>query len=84
VADGVRLRADSYRMPFVDGTGGGDAFAAGYIAALLQGLGPEESLRMASAVGASCVRAIGTTAGVFTVAECTAFLRANALKIQRI
>jgi sugar/nucleoside kinase (ribokinase family) len=84
VADGLRLRADSYRMPFVDGTGGGDAFAAGYIAALLQGLGPEESLRMASAVGASCVRAIGTTAGVFTGEECATFLRGNALKIERI
>jgi sugar/nucleoside kinase (ribokinase family) len=84
VADNLRLRADSYRMPFVDGTGGGDAFAAGYIAALLRALGPEESLRMASAVGASCVRAIGTTAGVFTAEECTAFLRDNALKIERV
>jgi sugar/nucleoside kinase (ribokinase family) len=84
VTDGLRLRAESYRMPFVDGTGGGDAFAAGYMAALLKGLGPEESLRMASAVGASCVRAIGTTAGVFTGEECAAFLRENALKIGRI
>jgi sugar/nucleoside kinase (ribokinase family) len=84
VSDGLRLRADSYSMDFVDGTGGGDAFAAGWIAALLRGLGPEESLRMASAVGASCVRAIGTTAGVFTAEECTTFLSGNALKIQRL
>jgi sugar/nucleoside kinase (ribokinase family) len=84
VTEGLRLRADTYRMPFVDGTGGGDAFAAGYIAAMLKGLGPEESLRMASAVGASCVRAIGTTSGVFTGDECAAFLRENTLRIERI
>jgi sugar/nucleoside kinase (ribokinase family) len=84
VTDGLRLRANSYQMPFVDGTGGGDAFAAGYIAAILNGLGAEESLRMASAVGASCVRAIGTTSGVFTAEECANFLRDNTLKIRRI
>jgi sugar/nucleoside kinase (ribokinase family) len=84
VGDGVRLRAGAYSMPFVDGTGGGDAFAAGYVAGLLRGGGAEECLRIASAVGASCVRAIGTTAGVFTRDECEAFLRANSLPIERI
>ena len=39
---------------------------------------------MASAVGASCVRAIGTTAGVFTAEECAAFLKQNTLTIERI
>jgi sugar/nucleoside kinase (ribokinase family) len=84
VGDGLRLRAEAYAIPFVDGSGGGDAFAAGYIAGLLQALDPAECLRMASAVGASCVRAIGTTAGVFTAAECAAFLRDNPLKVERI
>jgi sugar/nucleoside kinase (ribokinase family) len=84
VGDGARLRAEAYRMPFVDGTGGGDAFAAGYIAGLLRGWGPEECLRIGSAVGASCVRAIGTTTGVFTKDECEAFLKANELAVTRI
>jgi sugar/nucleoside kinase (ribokinase family) len=84
VGEGVRLRAGAYRMNFVDGTGGGDAFAAGYIAGLLQGGGPEECLRVGSAVGASCVRAIGTTAGVFTREECEAFLLDNDLTIEHI
>jgi hypothetical protein len=30
------------------------------------------------------VRAIGTTAGVFTAEECAAFLRDNALKVERV
>jgi sugar/nucleoside kinase (ribokinase family) len=84
VADGLRLRAEAFPMPFVDGTGGGDAFAAGYIAGLLQGLPPEECLRTASAVGASCVRALGTTAGVFTAQECSSFLGDHPLKIDRL
>jgi sugar/nucleoside kinase (ribokinase family) len=82
VGEGVRLRADAFRVPFVDGSGGGDAFAAGYIAGLLRGLDEEGCLRLASAVGASCVRAIGTTTGVFTREECEAFLREHTLKIE--
>jgi sugar/nucleoside kinase (ribokinase family) len=84
VAEGVRLRADTYRVPFVDGTGGGDAFAAGYVAGLLRGLDAEGRLRLGSAVGASCVRAIGTTTGVFTRAELENFLHENPLRIERI
>jgi len=84
VGDGVRLRAESYRVPFVDGTGGGDAFAAGYIDGMLRGLDEEGCLRIGSAVGASCVRAIGTTTGVFTRPELEPFLRDNPLRIERI
>jgi sugar/nucleoside kinase (ribokinase family) len=84
VGDGVRLRAETYRVPFVDGTGGGDAFAAGYIDGMLRGLDEEGCLRIGSAVGASCVRAIGTTTGVFTRPELEAFLRDNPLRIEKI
>jgi sugar/nucleoside kinase (ribokinase family) len=84
VDDRRRLRAGVYPVPFVDGTGGGDAFAAGYVYGLLQGLDAEGCLRVASALGASCVRAVGTTAGVFTRAECEAFLRAHMLPIERV
>jgi sugar/nucleoside kinase (ribokinase family) len=84
VGDKLRLRAEAFPMTFVDGAGGGDAFAAGYIAGLLRKLEAAECLRMASAVGASCVRAIGTTTGVFTVSECDEFLRSSPLKIDRL
>ena len=80
----ARLRAEAYQVPFVDGSGGGDAFAAGYIAGLVRGLDAEGCLRLASALGASCVRAIGTTPGVFTRAECEQFLRENALPVKRL
>jgi sugar/nucleoside kinase (ribokinase family) len=84
VGQGVRLHAEAYRVAFVDGTGGGDAFAAGYVAGLLRGLDEAGCLRNGSAVGVSCVRAIGTTTGVFTRAELEAFLRENPLRIERI
>jgi sugar/nucleoside kinase (ribokinase family) len=84
VNDRGRLRAGIYSVPFVDGSGGGDAFDAGYICGLLNDWDAEECLRMASALGASCVRAIGTTPGVFTRPECEAFLREHTLRIERV
>jgi sugar/nucleoside kinase (ribokinase family) len=84
VQKGLRLRSGVFRVPYVDGSGGGDAFDAGYIVGLLRGLGPEDCLRYASALGASCVRAVGTTPGVFTREECEVFLRENELKIETI
>jgi sugar/nucleoside kinase (ribokinase family) len=84
VQDGLRLRAGVYSVPLVDASGGGDAFDAGFIYGLLHGLGAEDCLRVASALGASCVRAVGTTPGVFTHAECAAFLGEHSLQIERI
>jgi sugar/nucleoside kinase (ribokinase family) len=84
VNDRVRLRSGVYPMRYVDGSGGGDAFDAGYISGLLQELEADDCLRLASALGASCVRAIGTTPGVFTRRECEAFLREHTLPIKRL
>jgi sugar/nucleoside kinase (ribokinase family) len=84
VDDSVRLRAGAYSVPFVDGTGGGDAFDAGYICGMLDRLDVEGRLRLASALGASCVRAVGTTPGVFTRPECEEFLKTQSLRIERI
>jgi sugar/nucleoside kinase (ribokinase family) len=84
VNDRQRLRAGTYPTTFVDGSGGGDAFAAGYIDGLLRGLPAEDCLRVASALGASCVRAVGTTTGVFTRPECEDFLRRHTLPIERL
>src|SRR5439155_16299390 len=74
VNDKERLKAGVFPVPLVDASGGGDAFDAGYIYGLLHRLEAEDCLRVASALGASCVRAIGTTPGVFTKAECEEFL----------
>jgi sugar/nucleoside kinase (ribokinase family) len=84
VGERVRLLAGSYPVEFVDGSGGGDAFDAGYVYGLLHGMETEDCVRVASALGASCVRAIGTTTGVFTKGECEEFLRRHTLKIEAI
>jgi sugar/nucleoside kinase (ribokinase family) len=84
VGERLRLRAGAYPVEFVDGSGGGDAFDAGYVYGLLHGMGTEDCVRVASALGASCVRAIGTTTGVFTKDECEEFLRRHELKIEAL
>jgi sugar/nucleoside kinase (ribokinase family) len=80
----VKLLAGVYSIDFVDPSGGGDAFDAGFIYGLLKGMSAEDCLKVASALGASCVRAIGTTPGVFTEAECAAFIGKHVLKVERV
>jgi sugar/nucleoside kinase (ribokinase family) len=82
VSDQLRVRLGAYSVPFVDGSGGGDAFNAGYIAGLLEGRSELDCLTLASALGASCVRAVGTTAGVFTRAQAEEFIGRNELAIE--
>jgi sugar/nucleoside kinase (ribokinase family) len=82
VGPGVRLRAGAYPVRFVDGSGGGDAFDAGYICGILRGFDARGCLELASALGASCVRAIGTTPGVFTRAECELFMKEHELAVE--
>jgi sugar/nucleoside kinase (ribokinase family) len=84
VSERERLRAAAYAVPFVDGSGGGDAFAAGYILGLLRNEDAASCLRLGSAVGASCVRAIGTTTSVFSRAECDDFVRQHPLPVERL
>lgn len=82
VSDSLRVRLGTYPVAYLDGSGGGDAFDAGYIAGLLDGQSELDCLKLASAVGASCVRAVGTTAGVFTRAEADAFLGRHELAVE--
>jgi sugar/nucleoside kinase (ribokinase family) len=77
-----RLKAGVYPTQMVDGSGGGDAFDAGFIYGLLHGMSAEDCLRFASALGASCVRAVGTTTGVFTKAECEVFMQEHSLRVE--
>ncbi len=83
VSDEGRFQAESHRVPFIDGTGSGDAFVSGYILGLLRGTDTLDCVRLGSAMGASCVRSTGATTGVFNVAELTDFLAAHPLKITR-
>ena len=61
------LRIPPCPVDFVDGTGAGDAFDAGYISGLLAGLEPRDCLLRGAILGASCVRAVGATKSVFTM-----------------
>jgi len=82
VSDGLRVKLGIYPISFVDASGGGDAFNAGYIAGLLDGHSELECLKLASAVGASCVRSVGTTAGVFSRAEAEDFMRRHKISVE--
>lgn len=74
-----RFRSGVFPVSFVDGTGGGDAFDAGFIVGLLENAPPERCVELGSALGASCVRQSGATNGVFTRAELDGFLAGNRL-----
>jgi sugar/nucleoside kinase (ribokinase family) len=82
VSESLRVELGVYPVPYVDGSGGGDAFNAGYILGLLEDRPEIECLKLASAIGASCVRAVGTTEGVFTRAEAEAFLARHELAVE--
>lgn len=84
LSDENEVRLGSFPVTFVDGTGGGDAFNAGYIVGLLEGKSELECLTLASAVGASCVRAVGATPGVFRRHEADEFLARHELPIERL
>jgi sugar/nucleoside kinase (ribokinase family)/D-lyxose ketol-isomerase len=89
-AEGVLVRAphaafEAAALPidFVDGSGAGDAFDAGYIVGLLEGWDVVRTVAFASAVGASACRRLGTTPGVFTRAEALDYLSRHPLNIWR-
>lgn len=53
----------------IDATGAGDAFIAGFIAATLRNLDPFDAARVANAVAASCVRAVGASTAIKTLEQ---------------
>ncbi|MEK6754934.1 MAG: PfkB family carbohydrate kinase [Bacteroidota bacterium] len=48
----------------VDATGAGDAFVAGFLAATIRGFNPFKAARVANAVAASCVTAVGASTAI--------------------
>jgi sugar/nucleoside kinase (ribokinase family) len=48
----------------VDATGAGDAFIAGFIAGTLKGMDAFEAARVANAVAASCISAVGASTAI--------------------
>ena len=68
------IETPAHRMESVDESGAGDAFAAGLIAGILEDWPLQRILGFASAVGASCTRALGCTDGVFSFNQAVEFL----------
>lgn len=58
-------------------TGSGDATIAGFLAALLRGMTPEGTLRMACAVGACSVEAVDAVSGIRSWSETTERIQAG-------
>ena len=81
---GEIIRAGIYPVNVVDPSGAGDAFDAGLIAGMLEGWPLEKTLSFASAVGASCTRALGCTAGVFNFDEASSFVATHSLNIEHV
>jgi sugar/nucleoside kinase (ribokinase family) len=74
IRDGRTWSCGAYGMDVVDPSGSGDAFTSGVIRSLLQGWDLPQTLRYASAVGASATRAAGTTDSVFGAAAAEQFI----------
>lgn len=68
----ARLFCPAWPVDVVDSSGGGDAFAAGMIAAHLAGMELRKALAFASVIGASACTALGCTAGVLARPEAEA------------
>lgn len=81
IGEDARLRSGRYQVEFVDGTGSGDAFAAGFIFGLLNNRDVADCVRYGSALGASCVGASGATTGVFNASELESFVASHELAI---
>ena len=61
--------APAYPVNAVDATGAGDAYVAGFLAGTIMNWDLKATAKLASATGASCVTAIGTTAGIKNLEE---------------
>ena len=59
----------AYPVNVVDTTGAGDAYVAGFLAGTVMGWDLKATAELASATGAACVTAIGTTAGIQNLEE---------------
>ena len=77
--DNSAIKIPSYVVEQIDGTGGGDAFVAGFIYGLLKDFSPADCLTYGSAMGASCVQHPGATTGVFNAEELNEFVCENPL-----
>ncbi|MBS0207186.1 MAG: carbohydrate kinase family protein [Planctomycetes bacterium] len=76
-----RLKSGVYPVEPVDATGTGDAFVSGFVLGLLSKSSPEKCLELGTAMGASCVRCMGATTGVFDAGELEQFVADHSMNV---
>lgn len=79
-----KFRIGVFPTDFVGGTGAGDAFNSGFIAALHENRTPVECVVWGSALGASCVRHISATQSVFSRDELKDFLEKHSVRCEEV
>ena len=72
--DGKRLEHPGFAVDAVDSIGAGDAFAGGFIAALVRGMGVDEALAWGCAAGALTVQRLGLIDALPTMADLHAMI----------
>ena len=70
----VELSIPIYKVNAIDALGAGDAFAAGFLAGIVNGWDLEYTGKFANATGAFCVTALGATTGIKDQATIEAFI----------
>ncbi|MCS7301203.1 MAG: sugar kinase [Fimbriimonadales bacterium] len=82
----VKNRATAFHLPacqveVVDMLGAGDCFVAGWLAGVALGWDLRHTARLANAVGALCVAALGATTGVRPLSDTLTFMEAHCPQI---
>jgi sugar/nucleoside kinase (ribokinase family) len=75
IAGKKQWNAPALQVDSVEETGAGDAFGSGILAGLIQGLKPEEALRMGIANGAAVTTQFGPKAGLLFTPEMRQWLK---------
>ncbi len=73
--------APAYPVNAVDATGAGDAYVAGFLAGTIMDWDLKATAELASATGAACVTAIGTTAGIQNLEETLKIVASHRLPV---
>lgn len=77
---GLSFRIPAYQIDVRCTCGCGDVFNAGFAAGILNGMSPQDSVRLAQATSALNATGLGSQAGVVSLADTLAFMRACAVK----
>ena len=78
----LKLHSEVYPVDPVDATGTGDAFVSGFVLGLLSESPLERCLQLGTAMGASCIRCMGATTGVFDSRELQQFVDSRSLRVE--